>query len=152
MPCQIRTLLLLLRNLWICSSAISLSLSDQFDSKVISPICQLLQIDMFQTAPYYPQSDGLVKWFNCMLTDMLATTVNEHSLSEKDTCRRYPCNTSVHTSTRWTPFSCWTGDEYVQLPFNLVFKTDASSPMMTPEYTVDVVEAHATEYIEPERY
>ena len=43
----------------------------QFESKVISAICQLLQIDKSRTTPYHPQSDGIVERFNRMLTDIL---------------------------------------------------------------------------------
>ena len=80
----------------------------QFESKVISAICQLLQIDQSRTTPYHPQSDGLEERFNCTLTDMLATTAKEHPLSGKGTCRRYVLHTipySVHASTVQTPSS-----------------------------------------------
>ena len=86
----------------------------QFESKVISAICQLLQIDKSRTTPYHPQSDGLVEQlrleerFNCTLTDMLATTAKEHPLSGKGTYRRqtysFAYNTSVHASTGQTLF------------------------------------------------
>ena len=46
----------------------------QFESKVVSAICQLLQIDKSRTTPCHPQSDGLVERFKCTLTDMLMTT------------------------------------------------------------------------------
>ena len=47
-------------------------------SKVISAICQLLQIDKSRTTPYHLQSDGLVERLNCTRTDMLSITVKEH--------------------------------------------------------------------------
>ena len=76
----------------------------QFESKVISSICQLLHIDKSWTTPYHPQSNGLVECFNRTLTDMLTTTAKSIPLSEKGTYRRYAYNTSVHASTGQTPF------------------------------------------------
>ena len=36
----------------------------QFESKLITEICQLLNIHKTRTTPYHLQSDGLVEWFN----------------------------------------------------------------------------------------
>ncbi len=71
----------------------------QFESKVISAICQLLQIDKSRTTPYHPQSDGLEERFNCTLTDMLATTAKEHPFewerhlqkTDLQLCIQYQC-------------------------------------------------------------
>lgn len=46
----------------------------QFESKLISATCQLLQVKKSRTTPYHPQSDGLIERFNRTLTNMLAST------------------------------------------------------------------------------
>ena len=78
----------------------------QFESKVISAICQLLQIDKSRTTLYHPQSDGLVERFNHTLTDMLATTAKEHPFEWERHLQKvcFAYNTSVHASTGQTPF------------------------------------------------
>ena len=69
--------------------------------KVISAICQLLQIAKSRTIPYHPQSDGLVERFNRTLTDMLVTTAKEHPFEWERHLQKvcFAYNTSVHAST-----------------------------------------------------
>ena len=78
----------------------------QFESKLISTICQLLQVKKSRTTPYHPQSDGLVERFNRTLTNMLASTAKENPFEWEShlgkVCLAY--NTSVHTTTGHTPF------------------------------------------------
>ena len=50
----------------------------QFESEVIAAICKLLGIAKTRTAPYHPQSDGVIKRFNRTLPSMLKTAASEH--------------------------------------------------------------------------
>ena len=45
----------------------------QFESKIITEICRLLNINKTRTTPYHPQSNRLVERFNRILLDMLST-------------------------------------------------------------------------------
>ena len=51
----------------------------QFESHLISSICELLQVKKSRTTPCHPQSDGLVERFNRTLTIMLDTHSNRRA-------------------------------------------------------------------------
>jgi len=78
----------------------------QFESKLLSEICHLLNIQKSKTTPYHPQDDGLVERFNRTLLDMLATCTKDHPFDWeyyiRKVCMAY--NTSVQCSTGYTPF------------------------------------------------
>ena len=83
--------------------------SDQgrnFESEVISKICQLLKIVKTRTTPYHPQSDGLVERVNRTLLSMMAMVTSDHpNLWEshlRSLCMAYNC--SVQATTGYTPF------------------------------------------------
>ena len=79
----------------------------QFESKLLYEVCNLLGIRKTKTTPYYhPQCDGLVERFNRTLLDMLATTTRENPFDWENQLRKVcmAYNTSVHSSTGFTPF------------------------------------------------
>ena len=78
----------------------------QFESKLISTICQLLQVKKSRTIPYHPQSNGLVERFNRTLTNMLASTAKENPFEWESHLRKVclAYNTSIHATTGHTPF------------------------------------------------
>ena len=50
----------------------------EFESRVLQALCGLLGIKKTRTAPYHPQSDGLVERNNRTIKDMLSKVVNEN--------------------------------------------------------------------------
>ena len=50
----------------------------QFESDLITEICNTLGIKKTHTTPYHPQGNGMVERFNRTLLDMLATTSSNH--------------------------------------------------------------------------
>ena len=96
----------------------------QFESELIKEICKLLNISKTRTTPYHQQCDGLVERFNRTLLDMLATTTREHPFDWEDQIRKVcmAYNTSVHSSTGFTPFYLMFGRE-AKLPIDLMYGT-----------------------------
>ena len=94
----------------------------QFESAVMQEVSRILQIRKSRTTPYHPQSDGLVERFNRTLLDMLATTVRKHP-KEWETHLQKLCmayNTSVHSSTGFTPFYLMFGRQ-AKLPIDVAY-------------------------------
>lgn len=50
----------------------------QFESQLFSEMCRLFNFKKTHTAPYHPQSDGMVEVFNKTLAYMLLAYVDEH--------------------------------------------------------------------------
>ena len=100
----------------------------QFESRLISEICKLLNIHKSHTIPYHPQGDGLVERFNRTLLDMLSTTVQSHPLDWEDhiwkECLVY--NTSVQATTGYSSFYLIIGRN-ARLPADVMFPTDKSA-------------------------
>ena len=78
----------------------------QFESKLFTEVCHLLNIHKSRTTPYRPQSDGMIERFNRTLLDMLATTVKDNPSNWQShlhqVCLAY--NTTIHPTTGFTPF------------------------------------------------
>jgi hypothetical protein len=96
----------------------------QFESTLVKEICQLLQIKKTRTSPYHPQCDGLVERFNRTLLHMLSTSTKSNPLNWEEYVRPvcFAYNTSVHSSTGYTPFFLMFGRE-ARLPVDLSFST-----------------------------
>ena len=107
----------------------------QFESKVIEEICKLLHIRKSRTTPYHPQSDGLVERFNRTLLSMLACRVEKHPFQWEEQLRKvcFAYNTSVHSTTGYTPFYLMFGRQ-ARLPVDLMYNI----PM--PEAAAEVSE------------
>ena len=82
---------------------------------------------------YHPQGDGLVERFNRTLQHMISTTINDHPFDWEEAlpkvCLAY--NTSVHATTRYSPFFLMYGRE-ARLPVDIMYGTQ--SPVLS---TVD---------------
>ncbi|CAL9692088.1 unnamed protein product [Knipowitschia caucasica] len=78
----------------------------QFESDVVRQLCTLLGVKKTHTTPYNPKSDGMVERLNRTLIDQLAKTLLacegewDSFLSQV----AFAYNTSVHSSTGFTPY------------------------------------------------
>ena len=94
----------------------------QFESRLITEICKLLQIKKTRTTPYHPQSDGLVERFNRTLLAMLATCAKDNPLDWEKHLRKVVMayNTSVQASTGYTPFFLMFGRQ-ARIPVDVLY-------------------------------
>ena len=94
----------------------------QFESTLMKEICKFLHINKTHTTPYHPQGDSLVERFNRTLLDMLATTCKDNPFNWdkhiRKVCMAY--NSSVHSSTGYTPFFLMFGRQS-RLPVDLMY-------------------------------
>ena len=77
----------------------------EFESDLFKAICEKLGIEKTRTAPYRPQSDGLVERFNRTLVQMLSSFVNEHK-NDWDDHLPYVMmayRATMHESTKCSP-------------------------------------------------
>eukprot|EP00731_Ephydatia_muelleri_P037077 Em0391g6a len=107
-----------------------------FESNLVKEICRLLGIVKTRTTPYHPQSDGMIERFNRTLLSMLKRAIID---AKRDWDLKLPClmmayRTSIHETTKATPFSLMFGRE-VQLPIDIMFGKPLSVPTTsTSEY------------------
>ena len=96
----------------------------QFESEIITKICQLLQIEKSRTTPYHPQSDGLIERFNRTLLQMLSSCVDKHPFEWEEhiqkLCMAY--NTSIQATTGYSPFYLMFGRR-PRLPIDIMYET-----------------------------
>lgn len=85
----------------------------QFESEVIRQLCAMLGVKKTHTTPYNPKSDGMVERLNRTVIDQLAKILLV-SEGEWDSCLphvAFAYNTSVHSSTGFTPYFLTHGRE-----------------------------------------
>eukprot|EP00731_Ephydatia_muelleri_P037037 Em0384g2a len=89
-----------------CANSSTATRDDSFESDLVKEICELLQIRKTRTTPYHPQCNGMVERFNRTLLDMLSTAVGNHQADWQQHIRKLclAYNSSVHSSTGFTPF------------------------------------------------
>ena len=106
-----------LMDVWLPRYGFPLFLhSDQgkeFDNAMIHKLSELLGTVKTKTTPYHPRSDGLVERFNRTLLAMLAMFVSQEHDNWDDLLpfMMLAYNTTVHTSTGYTPYRLVFGDE-----------------------------------------
>ena len=95
----------------------------EFDNAMVHKLSELLGTVKTKTTPYHPRSDGLVERFNRTLLAMLAMFVSQEHDNWDDllTFMMLAYNTTVHTSTGFTPHRLVFGEE-CNLPGNLVHR------------------------------
>ena len=122
-----------LMDIWLPRYGFPLFLhSDQgkeFDNAMIHTLSDLLGTVKTKTTPYHPRSDGLVERFNRTLLAMLAMFVSQEHDNWDDLLpfMMLAYNTTVHTSTGFTPYRLVFGDE-CNLPGNLVHRELRADP------------------------
>ena len=122
-----------LMDIWLPRYGFPLFLhSDQvkeFDNAMIHKLSKLLGTVKTKTTPYHPRSDGLVERFNRTLLAMLAMFVSQEHDNWDDLLpfMMLAYNTTVHTSTGFTPYRLVFGDE-CNLPGNLVHRELRADP------------------------
>ena len=122
-----------LMDVWLPRYGFPLFLhSDQgkeFDNVMIHKLSELLGTVKTKTTPYHPRSDGLVERFNRTLLAMLAMFVSQEHDNWDDLLpfMMLAYNTTVHTSTGYTPYRLVFGDE-CNLPGNLVHRELRADP------------------------
>ena len=116
-----------LMDIWLPRYGFPLFLhSDQgkeFDNAMIRKLSELLGTVKTKTTPYHPRSNGLVERFNRTLLAMLAMFVSQEHDNWDDLLpfMMLAYNTTVHTTTGFTPYRLVFGDE-CNLPGNLVHR------------------------------
>ena len=95
----------------------------EFDNTMVHKLSELLGTVKTKTTPYHPRSDGLVERFNRTLLAMLAMFVSKEHDNWDDLLpfMMLAYNTTVHTSTGFTPHRLVFGEE-CNLPGNLVHR------------------------------
>ena len=118
----------------------------QFESQVIAQIRKLVGIVKSRTSLYHPQSDGQVERFNRTLLDKLATSAKNHPWSWEHHLRKvcFAYNTSVHSTTGFTPFYLLFGRQPV-LPMDLMF-SPAQKSVTPSEYVAHLKYSLANAY------
>ena len=122
-----------LMDVWLPRYGFPLFLhSDQgkeFDNVMIHKLSELLGTVKTKTTPYHPRSDGLVERFNRTLLAMLAMFVSQEHDNWDDLLpfMMLAYNTTVHTSTGFTPYRLVFGDE-CNLPGNLIHRELRADP------------------------
>ena len=101
----------------------------EFDNAMIHKLSELLGTVKTKTTPYHPRSDGLVERFNRTLLAMLAMFVSQEHDNWDDLLpfMMLAYNTTVHTTTGFTPYRLVFGDE-CNLPGNLVHRELRADP------------------------
>ena len=95
----------------------------QFESKLFSEMCKLLQITKTRTTPYHPKSDGMVERFNKTLTAMLSAFVNENytNWDEQWQYVMMAYRSTEHETTGLTPNMCMLGRE-TTCPLDIMYE------------------------------
>ena len=107
-----------------------------FESKLIYKVCALLGIEKTRTSSYHPQSNGMVEQFNKTLLDILSSTAaNEDDWDLVLPSIMLAYWTSVHSTTKHTPFQLMFGRE-AKLPVDVIFEAPTPSPLCTSQYVL----------------
>ena len=95
----------------------------QFESKLFSEMCKLLQITKIRTTPYHPKSDGMVERFNKTLTAMLSAFVNENHTKWDEQLQSVMMayRSTEHETTGLTPNMCMLGRE-TTCPLDIMYE------------------------------
>ena len=107
----------------------------EFEGRVFKHLVEMLGATKTRTAPYRPQSDGLVERFNRTLLNMLSVFVHANP-TDWDEHLPYVLSayrSSVHSSTNCTPNSLVYARE-TNLPLDLILPTSRSDHLKAQNY------------------
>ncbi|MGH0129906.1 UNVERIFIED_CONTAM: hypothetical protein FKN15_018760 [Acipenser sinensis] len=105
----------------------------QFEADLIQQLCTHFGINKTRTTAYHPQGDGLVERFNRTLKDQLAKILYQKGTEWDEHLGQVQLayNTSVHSSTGYTPFFLVHGRE-AKLPVNFFLAAPKLPSVATP--------------------
>ena len=85
----------------------------EFENGLMKSLCTLLGCTKTRTAPYHPESDGMIARFNRTCLMMLSMFVNDRrdNWHELLPFIMHAYRTSVHESTGYSPFCLMMGEE-----------------------------------------
>ena len=85
----------------------------EFENGLMKSLCTLLGCTKTRTAPYHPESDGMIERFNRTCLMMLSMFVNDRrdNWNELLSFVMHAYRTSVHESTGYSPFRLMMGEE-----------------------------------------
>ena len=85
----------------------------EFENGLMKSLCALLGCTKTRTAPYHPESDGMIERFNRTCLMMLSMFVNDRrdNWNELLPFIMHAYRTSVHESTGYSPFRLMMGEE-----------------------------------------
>lgn len=135
---------------WVCRFGVPRSIhSDQgrnFESKLFTELCGLLQMHKTRTTSYHPQSNGMVERFNRTLLSMLSLFVDSNQ-QNWDTLLPYVMmayRSSTHATTGFSPYKVLFGREIV-LPVDVVLGVGETERYdSTNDYVEKVAESLST--------
>ena len=96
-----------------CPSVIHSDQGRNFESNLMKEICRHLGIEKSRTSSYHPQGNGMVERFNGTVCSMLSMFVADDQKNWDTYLAKvtFAYNTSVHESTKETPFLLFMGRE-----------------------------------------
>ncbi len=124
-------------------------LTDQgrnFESLEFLEFCKLFRIHKIRTTSYRPQSNGVCERFNQTLKSGLIKVLHESQFPSWDLYHNFVVclyNTSIHSSTKFSPFYLTFASE-VRLPPDLIFGSPSSqlqndaTPQRGPLFSFEV--------------
>ena len=114
----------------------------QFENKVVKELNQTFGIRKTRTSPYHPQSDGQVERFNRTVKNMVAKHMSNSGHQWDDQIQQLALayNTSVHTSTGFTPFFLTHGRE-ARLPIDGMYAPPPGQPKSHSEFSRDTIDS-----------
>ena len=130
-------------------------LSDQgsnFESAIFKNLCQVWRIKKVRTTDYHPATNGACERVNRTIKHGLQKSLNGKNLEEWDTVLShviFSYNTSVHSSTLFTPFFLMFGVE-ARIPAEIIlgrppFENSPSSYALSQSKTLELAYENARE-------
>ena len=104
-----------------------------YESDLLAELCELLDIDKIRTTSYHLECDGLSERLNRTVIKMIKTYINEDhdNWDELLDGLAFAYNTSVHATTKYTPFELMFG-RMPKIPADLIMERPELEFPITP--------------------